>query len=105
MDWTLENDVTLCDFNLECDAGEYAIYNLQGKLVAERSESLKLEFADQKRSFRQFSNYSLGFIGCDLSYAIFGTYHMPFSGPEKMPRRVKSPNLILKIEVSVRVSL
>ena len=73
MDWTLENDVTLCDFNLECDAGEYAIYNLQGKLVAERSESLKLEFADQKRSFRQFSNYSLEIIGCELSYVIFGT--------------------------------
>ena len=75
MDWTLENDITLCDFNLQCDPGEYAIYNLQGNLVAERSESLKVEFADQKRSFRQFSNYSLGFIECDLSY------HMPFSGP------------------------
>ena len=62
MDWTLENDITLCDFNLQCDPGEYAIYNLQGNLVAERSESLKVEFADQKRSFRQFSTYSLRFI-------------------------------------------
>ena len=57
MDWTLGNDITLCEFNLECDAGEYAIYNLEGNLVAERSESLKVEFADQKRSFRQFSYY------------------------------------------------
>ena len=113
MDWTLENDITLCDFNLQCDPGEYAIYNLQGNLVAERSESLKVEFADQKRSFRQFSNYSLGFIGCNLAYAIFGTTGKNLKRSfarsniflQNLPRRVKSPNLILKIEVSVRVSL
>ena len=71
MDWTLENDVTLCEFNLECDAGEYAMYNLRGDLVAERSESLKVEFADQKLSFRQFSYHSLEIIDCSLSCANF----------------------------------
>ena len=56
MDWVLENDFTVCNYEMKCPADSYAIYNLRGNLVATRTESLKLEFGDTKYSFRQFQN-------------------------------------------------
>ena len=58
MDWVLENDFTVCNYEMKCPEEAYAIYNLQGDLIATRTESLKLEFGDTKYSFRQFSKFS-----------------------------------------------
>ena len=59
MDWVLKNDLDVCNFEMKCPADAYAIYNLQGNLVATRTESLKFEFGDTKYSFRQFSKFLL----------------------------------------------
>ena len=54
MDWVLKNDFTVCNFEMECPADAYALYNLQGDLASTRTESLKVEFGDTKLSLRQF---------------------------------------------------
>ena len=62
MDWVLENDFTVCNYEMNCPADAYAIYNLQGNLVASRTESLKFEFGDTKYSFRQFLKFLLFYV-------------------------------------------
>ena len=62
MDWVLDNDFTVCNYEMKCPADAYAIYNLQGDLVGTRTESLKLEFDDTKYSFRQFSKFLLHLV-------------------------------------------
>ena len=62
MDWVLENDFTVCNYEMKCPADSYAIYNLRGNLVATRTESLKLEFGDTKYSFRQFSKFLFYYV-------------------------------------------
>ena len=54
MDWELKNDVTLCNFEMKCPADTYALYNLAGNLISQRTESLKVEFGETKLSLRQF---------------------------------------------------
>ena len=62
MDWVLDNDFTVCKYEMKCPADAYAIYNLEGNLVATRTESLKFEFGDTKYSFRQFSKFLLSCV-------------------------------------------
>ena len=54
MDWVLKNNLTVCNFEMKCPADEYALYNLRGNLVSQRTESLKVEFGNTKLSLRQF---------------------------------------------------
>lgn len=62
-DWELEDDFNLCEYKLECPAGSYALYKLEGNLIGQRSESLKVEFGDTKFSMSgnsYDSNFPLG---------------------------------------------
>ena len=54
MDWVLKDDFTVCNFEMKCQADEYALYNLQGTLASQRTESLKVEFGNTTLSLRQF---------------------------------------------------